>query len=507
MTLTERAYALPAMGELRVTAARGAHEPTVVTLQPQAEEGADGPRADVFGTELLPGVAVRLPPGRSVGVFSPTGCSLVVSAPHAVLQASYATACAATNARSLADINTHLEVLRVKARRGGADALGPRVLFVADRRAAGTSTYVRTLVNYAVRLGYHPLLLDAAAETPRFGYPGLVALYAMQHTVDIEEEMCFAPAMHGFQGVGRHEDPALFTQVLRQLMRLATERMARSDRCRVGGVFVDYGTVSRSLVEEAEAWECSEERPEEHRKTNPLDVLVDAVAEADIDHVFVVGSAWLRFKIAQRVQQRAGGSQLKPFVAPATVTCTNGMSLHLFLVDATECGVANDDVFFRRQRWLQYFFGTRTTAVKPTLLTVSLSLVRLVAVGRGEASSMSTFMPMADDDPQQGRRATVPPVSLTYVQPQDVELKDRILALSSATELEELPDGTLHRVPFAVFEARLRQGLVVGFALVESVSPSRITLLTSAAAVRKDTGLCFILTEERLATQVAAPTG
>ncbi|ESL08533.1 hypothetical protein TRSC58_03762 [Trypanosoma rangeli SC58] len=507
MALADRTYVLPAMGELRVSAATSAHEPTTLMLQPQVEEGADQPRADVFGTELLPGVAVHLPPGRSVGVFSPTGCSLVVSAPHAVLQASYATACNATNARSLADINTHLEVLRVKARRGGADAPGPRVLFVADRRAVGTSSYVRTLTNYAVRLGYHPLLLDAAVEAPRFGYPGLVSLYSMQHTVDIEEEMCFVPAVHGFQGVGKHEDPALFTYVLRQLMRLATERMARSDRCRVGGLFVDYGTISRSLVEVAEAWECSEERLEEQRKANPLDVLVDVITEADIDHVFVVGSAWLRFKLAQRVQQRVGGSQLKPFVMPSTVTCATGMSLHLFLVDATECGVPNDDLFFRRQCWLRYFFGTRTTAVKPTLLTVNLSLLRLAVVGKGETSSMSTFMPMDDDDPQQGHPAAGQTVSLTYVQPQDVDLKDRILALSFAAELEELPDGTLHRVPFAVFEARLRQGLIMGFALVESVSSSKITLLTNAAPVRKDKGLCFILTEDRLATQLSTSTG
>ncbi|KAF8301585.1 hypothetical protein TcYC6_0051500 [Trypanosoma cruzi] len=397
--------------------------------------------------------------------------------------------------------------LRVRARRGGEDAVGPRVLFVADRRAAGTSTYVRTLTNYAVRLGYHPLLLDAAVEAPRFGYPGVVSLYAMQHTIDIEEEMCFAPAMHGFQGIGKHEDPLFFVHLLSQLMRLATERMARSDRCRVGGMFVDYGMISRSLVEEAEAWECSEERLEEHRKTNPLDVLADTIAEADIDHVFVVGSAWLRFKIAQRVHKRTGGSRMKPFVMPSAVVCGNGPSVQLFLVDATECGVSNDDLFARRQCWLQYFFGTRTTAVKPTLLTVSASLVRLVVIGRGEAGATSTFMPMADDDPQQAQGVVGQPVALTYVQPQDVDLQDRILALSSATELEELPDGTLHRVPFAVFEARLRQGLIVGFALVESVSSSRITLLVNAAAVRKDTGLCFILTEERLATQVAPATG
>ncbi|EKG04684.1 hypothetical protein TCSYLVIO_004254, partial [Trypanosoma cruzi] len=114
---------------------------------------------------------------------------------------------------------------------------------------------------------------------------------------------------------------------------LATERVARSYGYRVGGVLVDYGTLYRFLVEEAEAWECSEGRLEERRKTSPLDVLAGTIAEADIDHLFVLGSAWLCFKIAQRVHARVGGSRMKPFVMHSAVVCSNGSSVHLFLVE------------------------------------------------------------------------------------------------------------------------------------------------------------------------------
>ncbi|RNF23611.1 mucin-associated surface protein (MASP), partial [Trypanosoma cruzi] len=133
--------------------------------------------------------------------------------------------------------------------------------------------------------------LDSAVEAPRFGYPGVVSLYAMQHTMDVEEEMCFDPAIHCFQGIWKHEDPLFFIHGLRQLMRLATERVARSYGYRVGGVLVDYGTLYRFLVEEAEAWECSEGRLEERRKTSPLDVFAGTIAETEIDHLFVLGSA------------------------------------------------------------------------------------------------------------------------------------------------------------------------------------------------------------------------
>ncbi|ORC84799.1 putative mucin-associated surface protein (MASP) [Trypanosoma theileri] len=501
MTLQERQYTLPAMGELRLVASTAVHVPTVVTLQPLAEDGGEQPRADVFGTELSPGVAVRLPAGRFCGVFSPTGCTLIVSAPSSVHQSCYGTTCGATWARSIADINTHLEVQRVKARRSGVEGLGPRALFVSDRRVAGTSTYIRMLTNYAVRLGYHPLLLDAAVDAPRFGYPGHVSLYAVQHTVDIEEEMCFVPSLHAHQGVGKHEDPSLFMHVMRGLMQLATERMARSDRCRVGGIFLDYGIIPRTLVEEAETWECSEARLEERSRTNPLDVLVDTIIEADIDHVFVVGSAWLRFKVAQRLQQRLGAPPAVSWTTPSTVFCNGGLKVQLALVDALQCGAVAEDAFFKRQCWLHYFFGTRTSAVKPTLLTLELSLVRLVQIGRGDSHFMSTFMPMEDDSEDQSSPKTQRGISLTYLHPQDFDLTDRILAISSATEQEELHDGTLQRIPFAVFESRLRRGLVMGFALVESISPTKMTILTNAAGIRKEKGLCFILTEERLPTQ------
>ncbi|AAZ11002.1 hypothetical protein, conserved [Trypanosoma brucei brucei TREU927] len=507
--LLEREYALPPMGELCLATASSGGAATV-TLLAQVEDGGEEPRAEIFGTELSTGVVVHLPVARSLAVFSPTGCRLVLTASSAVHQICYGTTCNATRARSVADIHTHLEVQRVKARRTGADGIGPHVLFVAERRAVGTSTYVRTLINYAVRLGYHPLLLDASVEAPRFGYPGVVSLYAMQYTIDIENEMAFVPGLHSHQGTKKHEDPALFLHILRQMMRLSTERMARSDRCRVGGIFVDYGTISRAVVEDAEAWECAEEKPEGRPKVNPLDVLVSTILAAGIDHVFVVGSSWLRFKIAQRLHQESGAQSEIPQITPSTITCSNGLKVQLFLLDSTECGAVPDDAFFNRQCWLQYFFGSRTMAVKPTLFTVDASLIRLVTIGRGDTSGTSTFMPMIDDDSdhQDPTVSGQADVALTYVHPQDVDIKNRVLALSTATEQEELPDGTLQRIPFAVFESRLKRGLLMGFALVESVTAGSVTLLTNAAGIRKDIGLCFIVTDQQLMAQadVEPPT-
>ncbi|KAF8285254.1 hypothetical protein TcBrA4_0033890 [Trypanosoma cruzi] len=167
--------------------------------------------------------------------------------------------------------------------------------------------------------------------------------------------------------------------------------------------------------------------------------------------------------------------------------------------------MSNDDLFVSRQCWLRYFFGTRTTAVKPTLLTVSASLIFLVVVGRGVAGAISTFVPIADEDPQQAQGVVGQPILLTHVQPQDVDLQKRILVLSRQRSWRTA-DGTLRRVPFAVLRRVCVRVWLWALPLVESVSQAGSPLV-NAAAVWKYVGLCFILAEERLATQVAPATG
>ncbi|CCW71630.1 unnamed protein product [Phytomonas sp. Hart1] len=106
-------------------------------------------------------------------------------------------------------------------------------------------------------------------------------------------------------------------------------------------------------------------------------------------------------------------------------------------------------------------------------------------------------MPMADDGPDDDDAAAAP-VAVSFLTVRDVDLKGRILAVSTATEMEALPDGTLHRLPYAEFERRVRDCMIMGFALVESVSDERITVLVNAAPLPKELGLCLLLTDEHL---------
>ncbi|CBZ29077.1 conserved hypothetical protein [Leishmania mexicana MHOM/GT/2001/U1103] len=520
MVSLEREYVLGSFCELRIITSLSSTQLSKVTLRKPVEDNYTSTveRAEVFGTELIPGVPVHLPPGRSLSIFTSTGCTLLLMAPPTVLQRCYATSLGATWVRSLLDFHSHLERARVEAR--GRDDVGPRVLFVSDRHHCGASTYVRWLSNFAVRLGYHPLLLDGVLDTPAFAFPGSIALFHAQHCMDIEEEMNLTPALYAQVAQSRVANPRLYQHWVQQLLPNGMEKMARSERCRVGGLFFDFGVVEPHAVEQAEvaaAAAVSSVDPtasaspapaalgSDKAQTNPLDTLLDTIVAADIDHVCVVGSSWLRWKLVQRAWEGFGGegsmnivqAMLDPrWNVPPEVACGGGQHFKIFLLDSVELVRSVPVPLWNRQRWLQYFFGTPTSPVKPTLITLEASQVRVATVGAAAIDAMSTLLPMMDSEDVDRQKADVAAVS--FVTLQDVALKERIVAISTATEYERSPDGELHRLPFSVFERRIRQGTVLGFALVESVTPERLTLLVSGCPLDKELGLCFLLTEEVL---------
>lgn len=541
MASLERDYVLGFFCELRIITSFSSTQLTKVTLRKTADEDgtSTAARAEVFGTELIPGVPVQLPPGRSLSVFTSTGCTLTVLAPPSVLQRCYATALGTTWVRSLLDFHAHLERARVEAR--GRVDVGPRVLFVSDRHHCGLSTYVRWLANFAVRLGYHPLLLDGVLDSPAFTYPDCIGLYHLQYGTDIEEEMNFTPGLQVLVGQPRSANPRLYAHWLQQLLPRGMERMARSERCRVGGLFFDYGVVDPSVVAQAEAAAVgsgeaalpssgaggaataasssmnygstggtaasggASSASGDRTLVNPLDGLLDTIAAADIDHVCVVGSAWLRWKLVQRAWERYGGegamdiaqAMLDPrWTVPPEVDCGGGQHFKLFLMDAVELVRQVPLPLVKRQRWLQYFFGTPSSPVKPTLITLEAAQVRLATVGAAALDAMSTLLPMMDAE--EASRHKTDTAAVSFVTLKDVPLKDRLLAVSTATEYERSADGELHRLPYSAFERAIRQSTVMGFVLVESATADRLTLLVNGCPLDKELGLCFLLTEEYL---------
>eukprot|EP00796_Vickermania_ingenoplastis_P003596 gene3596-2537_t len=487
MATLVRTYDLPPFAEVRIRT--GKDEVAQVRLHPSQTESPQ--RAEIFGTELPPGVAVTLPAMASVAVFTCTGCKLTVEAPAATLQDCYATLDGAVGMRSMADIHSHLEVSRQQAKRD--DGLGPRILFVSDSRRVGTSSYVKTLTQLSVRIGYHPILVDAAVDHSAFGYPGCVSLYQLQYPADVEEGLTFVPGIHTFMGSPRLKQPQLFLSEMSHLADVANKKMSDSDRSRVGGLCIDYGTIDAYSVLQMESDTASDTE-------NPLDTLIHAIISFDIDHVFVVQSAWLRFKIAQRAHEILGSTQplSDPLVTPLEVR-SDSTYFKLFLVDAINAGVSPyTDEVLRRMTWIRYFYGTRTSPLQPETVTLDLmsysdneakGRVCIASIGSADQQSMSTFMPMAESGDE---KKAEDPCAVTFLSPSDAELSRwRLLAISSATEFEPMPDGSMKRLRITQFESLVKKATIKGFALVESVTHDRLVVRVGNGNINRERGVCF----------------
>lgn len=485
MTTLDRVFSLLPFSELRVRTTEAAVK--VMLLRPPDE--TEVPHAEVFGTELLMGVPVTLPLISSVSIFTCTGCRIRISAPPATLQDCVATTAGAVWMRSVTDVHSHLEVMRQQAK--SENNTGPRILFVSDSHEVGTSTYVRLLAQFAVRLGYHPLVLDGAASSPAFGYPECLSLYNLQYPIDVEEGMSFVPGVFLFSGPDKEKQPELFSSHIRSITPLVNDKMSRSDRCCVGGLLVDYGVISRSVVLQAEQAAGEQQYPVE----NPIDTLLQTVMQLDVDQIFVVQSAWLHFKVAQRAQELFGPERkvMGGSVIPSSeVSCDNGLTFKLFLLDGTTAGRMPITPDLRTQvKWSTYFFGTSTSPLKPERFCVEAWKVRIASLGVMEKNAASTFTPMADEEHVQ---PAPDPCSVTFHLLRDTDLRHRVMAVSTAVEYELLSDGKLQALPFSQFESDIKSGMVKGFAVVEAVTDDKVTLLVSNLRLEADLGVCLFMT-------------
>lgn len=486
-------FAVPKYGELRLTTPLEKDATKIILYKSRNESDA---WAEICGKEIALEQPVLLPPGRSFRIFSVTGCAVTVVGSVKTLQRCFVTLTSSVWMHSLLDIHAHLEHARASAKR--SETMGPRVLFLSDRRHSGKSHYICWLLQYAVRLGYHPLLLDGESSHPCFGCATCLSLFCVQYPLDVEEEMTFVPALHVFTGCTQSSNPPLYVHSMRQLARVGMERVAGDERCRVGGLFLDYGTIDRHEIEKAE--QPPKEGEHESPLVHPIDTLLDVISVMDIDRVFVVESAWLRMKIYQRAAERFGEVRVRKLVdVPIDAPRDNDLRFSLFLVDALQQQALFSDADVQRRRWLRYFFGTTTSPVRPVLVTYDVVSLRLTTLGRRETLSMSTLMPMVEEEEENDVTAKkVEAATIHFVTADDVTLKGRILAVSNASEYETLPDGTSHRIPFSEFEDNIRRAVVVGFALVESVQQDKISLLVSNASLLKKRGTCVFVTDEYL---------
>ncbi|XP_061107860.1 polyribonucleotide 5'-hydroxyl-kinase Clp1 isoform X2 [Conger conger] len=147
--------------------------------------------AEVFGSELNRNKKYTFGPGSKIAVFTWQGCSVSLTGKTEVAYVSRDTP-------MLLYLNTHaaLEQMRQQAERD--NERGPRVMVVGPTDV-GKSTVCRLLLNYAVRLGRRPTLVELDVGQSGVSVPGTVSALCIERPADVEEGFSVqAPLVYHF---------------------------------------------------------------------------------------------------------------------------------------------------------------------------------------------------------------------------------------------------------------------------------------------------------------------
>ena len=140
----------------------------------------------------------------------------------------------------VAYINTHAALQHIRQQAAAADTRGPVVL-ICGPADAGKTSLARLLLNYAVRAGSRPLLVDVDVGLNSLSIPGAVAASAVEQPIPFEQTDCLtvkAPLVfyYGHRDDGQQE---LFKQAVNALAAAVGKRFAASSVSRHAGCVIN----------------------------------------------------------------------------------------------------------------------------------------------------------------------------------------------------------------------------------------------------------------------------
>ncbi|KAM9325920.1 polyribonucleotide 5'-hydroxyl-kinase Clp1 isoform 1-T1 [Gastrophryne carolinensis] len=209
--------------------------------------------AEVFGTELVKNKKYTFPPGSRAAVFTWHGCAVQLYGSPDVGYVSKDTP-------MLLYLNTHvaLEQMRVQAEREGER--GPRVL-VAGPSDVGKSTLCRLLLNYGVRIGRRPALVELDVGQGSVSVPGTVGALCVERPADVEEGFSTqAPLVYHFGSTTPGTNIKLYNKLTTRLATVFNLRCEANRRAAVSGCIINTcgwvkGAGYQAIIHAASAFE------------------------------------------------------------------------------------------------------------------------------------------------------------------------------------------------------------------------------------------------------------
>jgi len=188
-------------------------------------------KAEVFGTELALGQTVNIT-GQKLAIFTWTGCELMVTGnPQSIYESS--------ETPMVTYLNTQDILNRRRLAAQETSSPGPRVIIVGPTDS-GKSSLCRILTNYAVRMGWEPMVVDLDLGQGSITCPGSIAACPVQAPVDIEQGYPAENPLAFFYGhLSPDSNPELYKSLVQSLSDLLNRRAERNAEGAAAGMIVN----------------------------------------------------------------------------------------------------------------------------------------------------------------------------------------------------------------------------------------------------------------------------
>ncbi|CAG2056979.1 unnamed protein product [Timema podura] len=188
--------------------------------------------AEIFGTELVKGKSYHFTTGAKIAVFTWQGCTVEL---RGKIDVNYI----AKETPMIMYLNVHaaLEQLRRSAEAG--NTRGP-ITMVAGPTDVGKSTFCRLLLNYAVRMGRRPILVDLDVGQGQISVPGTIGALLVERPANVEEGFSQqAPLVYHYGHASAGSNLALYNMLVSRLSEVVSERMQANRKANASGVIIN----------------------------------------------------------------------------------------------------------------------------------------------------------------------------------------------------------------------------------------------------------------------------
>lgn len=359
--------------------------------------------AEIFGTELVAGAELHITAGQRGTVTTFQGCKVVV---HGYGIAAYLLSSSEDQDILHVYMNLHASLETMRKAAVEDQGRGPRVL-VCGHESVGKSTLCRTLASYAARRRHKPLLVDVNVGLNQICMPTTIAAVAITKPYDLMEGWGLEedPLVFCFGHVDPDSNLNLFREQVNRLAEQVNIRSENDTKLFTSGCIINMGGFRKDDIDGGAS------------KEKGIQAIRATAAAFEVDAVLVIEDGFLATFLREDLPAEVIVARLPKSSGVVTRSADQWTRQR----DARVSAYLHGENPFRR--------------LHPHQITLKSSEYSIYKVG-SEAIPDALLPHGAHEDEETWRHPVQVPIGR--------DLKNRLLAISQATEPTRVPEAPVY---------------------------------------------------------------